>query len=214
MARQASKAEKLRWPPLARFWAAYRASISPATEMDARVIATQLAQATDNARSTFLVGPISAILMAASGIGALPFWQLVIWPLAVSATGFGCGLYYAALASRAGDSIDGVAARARAFAILSLLQTTVWCAMGVVLWVPGQSFNHFMIGAALSVSLTAWTVIGSYHFATGVTSLPVFLGILVLNSVVTQRFGIAGVVVAYWVLMVCCSRRTTPRARK
>ena len=202
MARQTIKTQKPQRSPFARFRAAYRASISPATQMDARVVAAQLAQATDSARSAFFFGPISAVFMAASEIGSLPLWRLAIWPLAVCTTTIGTALCYAAIVKRADDSIAGVTARARAFALFSVLQTIVWCGMGFALWAPGPSFSHFMIGVALAVSLAAWTVIGSYHFATGVTALPVFLMILVLNSVVTGRFGLTGVITAYWALMV------------
>jgi two-component system cell cycle sensor histidine kinase PleC len=162
----------------------------------------QLDQAEEGARTSTGFGPITIVLIALSLSAYLPLWRVIVWPAVVICVTAGCGLYYGKFVARDDPSIASVARRARFFAMFSLLQIIVWCGMGIMFWMPGHETNNLMVGLGLCVALAAWTVIGSFHFATGVSAMPVFLVILTLNSLVREQFMMTGIVTAYWLLMV------------
>ncbi len=159
-----------------------RSSYSPSTEDEAWLVRHQLSLALEGAVPPAILGPIAAIALSIANIGWVPAWRLVLWPALFLATGIICGTAYAWLAKHAGPSIGETRRLARAFTWLSFTQVAAWCAVALLIWAPGRDINHILIGIALVVSLTGWTALGTYHYATGLAPLPLFLLIMSLGS--------------------------------
>ena len=179
-----------------------RRSYSPSTEDDAWLVRTQLDLAREGALAPAILGPLAAIALAIANIGWVPAWRLVLWPVLFLGTGIVCGFSYERMLQHAGTSIGDTRRLAHAFTWLSFAQVAAWCAAAFIIWVPGHDANHFLIGIALIVSLTGWTALGTYHYATGLAPLPLFLAIMTLGSFAQELWITAAMILAYWVLML------------
>jgi two-component system cell cycle sensor histidine kinase PleC len=178
-----------------------RRSYSPSTEDDAWLVRSQLSLALDGAKSPAILGPLAAIVLALGNASWVPAWRLILWPALFIATGILSALIYGQMLKHAGTSIADTRRLARAFTWLSFVQIAAWCAAALIIWVPGQDTNHILIGVALVVSLTGWTALGTYHYATGVAPLPLFLGVMTLGSLASERWVTTVTILAYWILM-------------
>ena len=198
MAATSGRAKRL----LEEVLAELKGSYSPSTEDEAWLVRSQLSLARDGALAPAILGPIAAIALAIANARWIPAWRLVLWPTLFLATGVVCGLAYEAMLKRAGTSIADTRRLAHAFTWLSFAQIAAWCASALIIWTPGQDMNHVLVGIALVVSLTSWTALGTYHYATGLAPLPLFLVILSLGSVSYGHWVTAATIFAYWLLMV------------
>jgi hypothetical protein len=148
----------------------------------------QLGLARDGALAPAILGPLAAIALAIANIGWVPAWRLVLWPVLFLGTGIVCGFSYERMLQHAGTSIGDTRRLAHAFTWLSFAQVAAWRAAAFIIWVPGHDTNHMLIGIALIVSLTGWTALGTYHYATGLAPLPLFLAMMTLESFAQERW--------------------------
>ena len=187
---------------LGEVWTELKSSYSPATQEEAWVVRTQISLALDGAVSPAILGPLAAIALALGNIHWVPAWRLVLWPALFIATSAICGLAFNGMYKRAGTSISDARRLARVFTWFSFVQVAAWCSAAVLIWAPDQNTNHILIGVALVVSLTGWTALGTYHYVTGLAPLPLFLVIMTLGSLASERWVTATMILAYWILMV------------
>ncbi len=186
----------------ARFAAELRVSYRPATAAEARLVNDQIGLALDAARASSIIGPLAALLLGLVCLSWVPAYKVALWLTIFLGSSIGCGVTFELLTRRLGSSTADIGRRARAFTWLSFVQTVGWCSMGLLLWAPDIPMDHIVVGLALAASLTAWTAIASYHFATGVAGFPLYLFILTLGSLVSARYTNLAIVSAYWLLMV------------
>jgi two-component system cell cycle sensor histidine kinase PleC len=184
------------------FAATYRASYAPSNEAEAKLVDQQLALACEATRATGLVVILASLSIAVASVSWIPLWRIALWLVLWITAMIASGFYYQHLLKGSDGSIADVRARARAFTWLSFLQTAVWCSLGILLRSPDNPMNHLIVGLALLAALACWTATGTYHFATGVTALPVFLAILTAGAMTAGRFGTAAALLGFWILMM------------
>ncbi len=186
---------------LLAFADAFRASFSPRNAEEAGFVRRQLSIAIRSAQSTWFLLPVVSLLIAAANFSWLPVWRLAAWPALLVVTSLCSGLYFNYLKRRDDNSIAATARLARAFAIGSLVQTTAMCSVALLLWSPGSAANHVFIAVLLCATLAGWASLGTFHFATGVLSLPVYLFILMLGPIASGNPVSMGIAFAYWFVM-------------
>jgi two-component system cell cycle sensor histidine kinase PleC len=179
----------------------FRASFSPRTPAEAMFVDRQLAVARDGGRASFYIVPVGAILIAIANAQYLPLWRTIAWPLLVFAAAWAGGAWYAHLFRKGDHSVAGVRARSRAFTLGTLAQTITWCSVGLLLWAQNSAPNHAFISILLCATLAGWASLGTFHFANGVVSLPVYLFILCLGPVVSGNLLGISLILAYWSMM-------------
>jgi two-component system cell cycle sensor histidine kinase PleC len=187
---------------LSAFAEAFRASFSPRTEDEASFVERQLTIALQGAGRTWYLLPAVAVLIAMANIAWVPLWRLVAWPALLITACVGSGLYFRHAAAKADAStIAGIRRKARGFALGTLAQCFALCSVGVLLWSPQSTANHVFISILLCATLAGWASVGTFHFATGVLSLPVYLFILMLGPVASGNPVSMGIAFAYWFVM-------------
>ncbi len=184
------------------FAEAFRTSFSPRTDAEAAFVERQLDIALQGAGKTWYLLPAVAVLIALANIAWLPLWRVVTWPALLIAACLASGFIFRRVARRAdAASIAGIRRKARAFALGTLAQTFALCSVGLLLWSPSSGSNHVFIAILLCAALAGWASVGTFHFATGVLSLPVYLVILMLGPVASGNLVSMGISLSYWFVM-------------
>ena len=179
-------------------------SLRPRNAAELRLVDEQLTLARNATWTNVFVMPLAAMFVALANAPWVPVSRLVIWPLAMSAVAISCDLYYRHLLRLSDHSPDDIGLRARTFARLTLLQTSVWCAAGFVLWVPGNAENHAMLTLFVACTLSGWSSMGAFHLATGLGAMPIYLVSLAAMPLMeksSNRWLLAGLCVSFWLLM-------------
>jgi two-component system, cell cycle sensor histidine kinase PleC len=180
---------------------AFRASLSPRTREEADIVDYQLSMAREGARTGLAIFPLAITLISAAALAWFPIWRVAIWPALMVLVSGASGVFYEWLLKRDDHSIASIARRAKAFCIGSLAQNIALGSVALLLWAPHSSANHVFMFVLLCCALSGWASIGTFHLATGVTSLPVYLVILLLGPVLGGNFIAAGIIVAFWMVM-------------
>jgi len=193
-----------RFATLAEFRDAILRSLFPSSAADLRLVDEQLALARHASWANVFVVPVGAMLIALCDIHLLPAWRLVGWPLLVIVVCAGSELHYRRLLKVADHSAADISRRARAHARLTLLQSAVWCAMAVTMWVPGNVASQALLLLIIACSLSGWSSMGAFHLATGAAGMPVYLVTLVAMPLAeggTAGVLLAGLCAGFWLLM-------------
>jgi two-component system cell cycle sensor histidine kinase PleC len=178
-------------------------SLFPSTPAELRLVDEQLAMARKGTWAALFVTPLAASLLALSEVGLLPVWRLAFWPIALTLAYVSSDLYYRGLLSRSDHSAEDIRQRARLNARFTILLAAMWCGMCYDLLVPGDIASEAVMFTVLACSLSAWSSIGAYHFASALAAMPFYLAAMVAMPLVEGRAGIlfAGLAIAYWLLM-------------
>jgi len=187
---------------LSAFAEAFRMSYSPRTAAEADFVERQLNIALQGAAKTWYLLPAVAVLIALANLAWLPSWRLVAWPTLLIGACTGSGLNFRRVAAKADAStVAGIQRKAHAFALGTLAQAIALCSIGILLWAPSSPANHVFISIFLCAALAGWASVGTFHYATGVMSLPVYLFILMLGPTTAGNPVSMGIALAYWLVM-------------
>lgn len=187
---------------LSAFAEAFRASFSPRTEPEADFVQRQINIALQSAAKTWYLLPTVAILIALANATWLPTWRLIAWPTFVIMACVGSGLCFRHIATmHDAATVAGIRRKARAFALGTFAQCIALCSLGILLWSPSSASNHIFIAILLCAMLAGWASVGTFHYATGVLSLPVFLFILMLGPVTSGNPVSMAITFSYWLVM-------------
>jgi two-component system cell cycle sensor histidine kinase PleC len=185
------------------FAEAFRASYSPRTQVEADFVEKQLALALQGAAKTWYLLPIAAVLIAMANIAWLPLWRVTTWPVLMTAACIGSGQYFRYVAAKPdAATVAGTRRKAHAFALGTLTQAIALCSIGVLYWAPTNGANHVFISIFLCATLAGWASIGTFHYATGIMSMPAYLIILMLGPVASGNPVSMGIAFSYWLVML------------
>ncbi len=188
----------------AEFRSALRRSLRPKDAADVRLVDEQLSLARNASWANVYAGPFGAVLIAGSTAHLVPVWRWTGWALLVIVACAASELYYRHLLRRADHSAADVGRRARVHARLTLLQSTLWCAMAVALWTPDDAPHQGFLLLVLACSLSSWSATGAFHLATAAVGMPAYLVTLVALPLATGRPGGAALAVlaaGFWLVM-------------
>lgn len=190
--------------PVADFFRDVRCSLFPKSDAELRLVDEQLTLARNATWTNVFVLPLAAVFVAMANSSWVPLPLLISWPLAVSITTILCDLYYRNLLGQCDHSADDIKRRARAFARLTIIQGVVWCSVGFIFWVPGNTENHELLILIIACTLSGWSSMGAFHLATGAGPMPIYLitlGAMPLMEHSPRDWLLAGLCVAFWILM-------------
>jgi len=188
---------------LSAFAEAFRASFSPRTEAEADFVERQLNIGLQGAAKTWYLLPAVAVLIALANIAWLPLERLVVWPTVMIAACVGSGQYFRYVAAKKdAATIPGIRRKAHAFALVTLAQAIALCSIGVLYWAPNNGANHVFISIFLCATLAGWASVGTFHYATGVMSMPAYLVILMLGPVASGNPVSMAIAFSYWLVMI------------
>ena len=188
---------------LSAFAEAFRASYSPRTQAEADFVEKQLNIGLQGASKTWYLLPAVAILIAITNIAWLPPWRVATWPILMIAACVGSGQYFRYVAARKdAATVAGTRRKAHAFVLGTLAQAIALCSIGILYWAPNSPANHVFISIFLCATLAGWASIGTFHYATGAMSMPVYLFILMLGPVTSGNPVSMGIAFTYWLVMV------------
>lgn len=171
--------------PLSAAWARIHESVDPRTDADAGIVADQIRLTRGSSSVADLTLPFAAALIALGCRNWVGLPVLVGWVGAVTAM-----CIFMAVAGRVLDpQLDDDAAAVRRVARLRTAITAfflvVWCAMAVVLWVPGNTVNHMYLVLVLACTLTASASMLAMHPATIAAALAIVGGTMVVRPLLS-----------------------------
>ena len=179
-------------------------SLRPKSDSELRLVDEQLTLARNATWVNVFVLPLAAIFVALANSSWVPLPSLIGWPLAVSIATISCDLYYRRLLRQSDHSADDIKRRARAFARLTIIQAVVWCSVGFIFWVPGNTENHALLILILACTASGWSSMGAFHLATGAGPMPIYLVTLAAMPLMERSardWLLAALCVAFWILM-------------
>ena len=190
--------------PVADFFHDVSHSLFPKSDSEIRLVDEQLTLARNATWTNVFVLPLAAVFVALANSSWVPLLSLIGWPFAVSVATISCDLYYRHLLRRSDHSARDIKRRARAFARLTVIQAAVWCSVGFIFWVPGNTENHALLILILACTASGWSSMGAFHLATGVGPMPIYLvtlGAMPLMERSPRDFMLSALCVAFWILM-------------
>ena len=87
----------------------------------------------------------------------------IAWWLAVTTTALALSAAEALLHREPAETLAGIRTRAAWQTAFTAVMLTVWCSMGVWLWVPGTPVDHMLIALFLAASLSGSVTLGAAH---------------------------------------------------
>jgi two-component system cell cycle sensor histidine kinase PleC len=101
-------------------------------------------------------------------------------------------------------SQQGVRARAQAFAGMTLVTSTAWTLMLLMLWAPGEPINHMFLILIIASTISGWSSLGASHLASALVSMPVYFVFLVLVPLLagdTMDVTLGVLSAGFWIIM-------------
>ena len=196
-----------------RIWA----SVSPRTGAEAAIVADQIRLTRGTSQITYALVPIIAALVALSCRNWVPPTSLVLWVGAVTLSCAGI----AVSSHKLDPLLCGDAACVRQVAQLRTAMTggllIAWCAVGFVMWVPGNPLNHMFLMVVLACSLSAGTSMMAPHPASIAAVFVTHGGALVVRPAMTGDaldLTLAGLGLALCLLMAAQARVVYKMAKR
>jgi two-component system cell cycle sensor histidine kinase PleC len=196
-----------------RIWA----SVSPETGAEAVIVADQIRLTRGTSQITDAVLPVVAALIAFGCRHWVPLPAPLFWVGAVTLICGGIAVCGRRLDPLLCGDVDCVRRVARLRTAMTGGLLIAWCAMGLVMWVPGNPVNHMFLMFVLACSLAASTSMLAPHPASIATALLAHGGVLVLRP----AFGadaldltLAGLGLALCVLMAAQARVVYAMAKR
>jgi two-component system cell cycle sensor histidine kinase PleC len=180
------------------------ASLRPLTAVQLRLVDEQLTLARNATWTNVFIMPLAAVFVALANSQWISSPRLIVWPLVMALVNIGCDLYYRRLLKHADHGASDIGRRARVYAQLTLLQASVWCSAGFVLWAPGNAENHALLILIIACTISGWSSMGAFHLATGLVPMPIYLVTLSVMSLMEKSANawlLAGLCIAFWALM-------------
>ena len=193
-----------------------RISVAPRTDAEADAVREEIRLTRGSEAISDTMLPLAAILIAFVCRKAAPLTTLALW---VGAVALICSATILARRRLDKQMEHGLASVGHAARMLTALTTTflvLWCAMGVVLWVPGDPLNHMFLIMVLAVSLAGSVSILAAHPASAMATLLAHGVVLVLRPALAGGpldLALAGLGLLFWMLMVSHARIICATAR-
>ncbi|MEI9888790.1 MAG: ATP-binding protein [Rhizomicrobium sp.] len=179
-------------------------SLFPRTPADLRLVDEQLSLSRSATWTNGFVLPIAAVLIALTSVSSVPLWRVIGWAAAVIAISVASDFAYRSLLRRADHSPADIVRRARSQARWTLLHTTAWCSMAIVLWVPGNAGHNALLLLIVTCTLSGWSSMGAYHLATAAAAMPVYLVTLLTMPLISWTPTgalLSGLSAGFWLVM-------------
>jgi two-component system cell cycle sensor histidine kinase PleC len=169
---------------------AYRASLDPKTDAEARLVSAQLTMIRNSSRHHWLLLPGIGLAIALNAVAeTVPLGRAMAWwiPLAVLFAGAGLlGRYRPP--ERTNPAAREVAAASKSFTVVAAVVTIAWCAMIPALWVPDDTVNHLVLILVIASSMASSASINAPHLASGRICLGIYGFALAITPVLVGQY--------------------------
>ncbi len=182
-----------------------RASVDPHSEADADAVREEIRLTRGSSPMTDAMLPLAAVLIAFVCRKTAPMTTLVLW---VGAIALICTIVNIAgrrLDPQMAGGLASVRRVARIRTALTAIFLVLWCAMAMVLWIPGDLINHMFLIVVLACSLAGSASILACHPASALATLLAHGAALVLRPALAGDpldLALAGLGLLFWILMV------------
>ena len=154
---------------------AYRASLAPHTEAEARLVADQILLVRESSANYAFILPAVGAIIVLYNIGLVSWprmlaWWLVVTTVCVGAETLGRGSVKHPPAPVPRD----VARAAQMFTALTGVITVLWAGMIPVMWVSGNFLQHIMILMLVASSLSSSSSVNAPHYASARLSIWIY----------------------------------------
>lgn len=186
-------------------------SITPKTEIEANVVADQIRLTRGSTPLTDAVLPLAAALIAFACRYWVATWVLLLWTGTITLICAGIRIAGHRLNPLLQRGVASVMYVARWRTTMTAILLAAWCAMGIVLWVPGNTVNHMFLILVLACSLAGTTSMLAAHPASAFSTLFLHGSVLVLRPALegdTFDLTLAGLNLLFWLIMTAHVRVT------
>jgi two-component system cell cycle sensor histidine kinase PleC len=153
-------------------------SIDPRSESDVRLVDQQIAFARQSSWTTSYILPVAAAAICYANRAWVPVDRMVIWTVLVTVACLGCDYYFYRMLKRIDPhSPEGVRKRARTFVATTIITSSAWGILVVLLWAPNEPINHMFLILVIASTISGWSSLGASHLASAFASMPIYLAV-------------------------------------
>jgi len=162
--------------------AVYRASLSPRSEAEARLVYHQIMLVRQSSANYAVILPVVGAIIVLYNLELIAWPRMLAWWLAVAIVCAGAEILGRGRMRHPPEPTpQNVAAAAKAFTALTAIVTVLWAGMIPVMWAPGNFLQHIMIVMLVAASLSSSSSVNAPHYASARVAMWIY-GIALLTG--------------------------------